>query len=135
MDIHGIPAARLRTLEHDETCARIVLDDQLLTQFTQSTQWTGVSGRGGGLGRRDSFGSNGWRHSSLGDLATFIDRACVDLGFAGISNAAKGGSDWPPLALLKALRHGSRLDLSEMWLAEALTSRNSLRHDGYRAET
>lgn len=73
------------------------------------------------------FGDAGRRHSSLDDLATLIDWACVDRQLGGISCAAKGEPAWPPLALFKALLLAVWYDLSDVKLAEALDDRASFR--------
>lgn len=73
------------------------------------------------------FGDAGRRHSSLDDLATLIDWACVDLRLADISCAAKGEPAWLPLALFKALLLAVWYDLSDVKLAEALDDRASFR--------
>lgn len=73
------------------------------------------------------FGDGGRRPSSLDDLMTLIDWACVDRQLAGISCAAKGEPAWPPLALFKALLLAVWYDLSDVKLAEALDDRASFR--------
>lgn len=73
------------------------------------------------------FGDGGRRHSSLDDLVTLIDWACVDRQLASISCAAKGEPAWPPLALFKALLLAVWYDLSDVKLAEALDDRASFR--------
>ena len=64
---------------------------------------------------------------SFDEMGQLVDWMEIDWLLAGVSTAAKKELGWPLLALFRALRLATWLDLSDVQLAEALDNRTSFR--------